>query len=159
MKIIKRSGKEVGFDGIKIINAISKANAEVSEDKQLSLDQIRAIEESVVAKCRNLTRAASVEEIQDMVENGIMDSGHNEVAKKYIIYRYQHALVRQSNTTDEQIMSLIECNNEEVKQENSNKNPTVNSVQRDYMAGEVSKAISPASRHRGSPRAGCHPFS
>ena len=141
MKIIKRSGKEVGFDGIKIISAISKANAEVSEDKQLSLDQIRAIEESVVAKCRNLTRAASVEEIQDMVENGIMDSGHNEVAKKYIIYRYQHALVRQSNTTDEQIMSLIECNNEEVKQENSNKNPTVNSVQRDYMAGEVSKDI------------------
>ena len=141
MKIIKRSGKEVGFDGIKIISAISKANAEVSEDKQLSLDQIRAIEESVAAKCRNLTRAASVEEIQDMVENGIMDSGHNEVAKKYIIYRYQHALVRQSNTTDEQIMSLIECNNEEVKQENSNKNPTVNSVQRDYMAGEVSKDI------------------
>ncbi len=141
MKIIKRSGKEVGFDGIKIISAISKANAEVSEDKQLSLDQIRAIEESVVAKCRNLTRAASVEEIQDMVENGIMDSGHNEVAKKYIIYRYQHALVRQANTTDEQIMSLIECNNEEVKQENSNKNPTVNSVQRDYMAGEVSKDI------------------
>ncbi len=141
MKIIKRSGKEVGFDGIKIISAISKANAEVSEDKQLSLDQIREIEESVVAKCRNLTRAASVEEIQDMVENGIMDSGHNEVAKKYIIYRYQHALVRQANTTDEQIMSLIECNNEEVKQENSNKNPTVNSVQRDYMAGEVSKDI------------------
>ncbi len=141
MKIIKRSGKEVGFDGIKIISAISKANAEVSEDKQLSLDQIRAIEESVVAKCRNLTRAASVEEIQDMVENGIMDSGHNEVAKKYIIYRYQHALVRQANTTDEQIMSLIECNNEDVKQENSNKNPTVNSVQRDYMAGEVSKDI------------------
>ena len=141
MKIIKRSGKEVGFDGIKIISAISKANAEVSEDKQLSQEQIKNIEENVVAKCRNLTRAASVEEIQDMVENGIMDSGHNEVAKKYIIYRYQHALVRQANTTDEQIMSLIECNNEEVTQENSNKNPTVNSVQRDYMAGEVSKDI------------------
>ena len=141
MKIIKRSGKEVGFDGIKIISAISKANAEVSEDKRLSQEQIKNIEENVVAKCRNLTRAASVEEIQDMVENGIMDSGHNEVAKKYIIYRYQHALVRQANTTDEQIMSLIECNNEEVKQENSNKNPTVNSVQRDYMAGEVSKDI------------------
>ena len=141
MNIIKRSGKEVKFDISKIINAIHKANLEVSEDKRLSDDQISAIATKVSNDCKNLTRAASVEEIQDMVENGIMNSGHNEVAKKYIIYRYQHALVRQSNTTDQQIMSLIECSNEEVKQENSNKNPTVNSVQRDYMAGEVSKDI------------------
>ncbi|MEE5989103.1 MAG: anaerobic ribonucleoside-triphosphate reductase [Lachnospiraceae bacterium] len=141
MNIIKRSGKEVKFDISKIINAIHKANLEVSEDKRLSDDQISAIATRVSNDCKNLTRAASVEEIQDMVENGIMNSGHNEVAKKYIIYRYQHALVRQSNTTDQQIMSLIECSNEEVKQENSNKNPTVNSVQRDYMAGEVSKDI------------------
>ncbi|SCY05871.1 ribonucleoside-triphosphate reductase class III catalytic subunit [Lachnospiraceae bacterium XPB1003] len=141
MNIIKRSGKEVKFDISKIINAIHKANLEVSEDKRLSDDQISTIATKVSNDCKNLTRAASVEEIQDMVENGIMNSGHNEVAKKYIIYRYQHALVRQSNTTDQQIMSLIECSNEEVKQENSNKNPTVNSVQRDYMAGEVSKDI------------------
>ena len=141
MNIIKRSGKEVKFDISKIINAIHKANLEVSEDKRLSDDQISAIATRVSNDCKNLTRTASVEEIQDMVENGIMNSGHNEVAKKYIIYRYQHALVRQSNTTDQQIMSLIECSNEEVKQENSNKNPTVNSVQRDYMAGEVSKDI------------------
>ncbi|MCR5210356.1 MAG: anaerobic ribonucleoside-triphosphate reductase [Lachnospiraceae bacterium] len=141
MNIIKRSGKEVKFDLSKILNAIHKANLEVSEDKRLSDEQISAIATKVADDCKNLTRAASVEEIQDMVENGIMNSGHNEVAKKYIIYRYQHALVRQSNTTDQQIMSLIECSNEEVKQENSNKNPTVNSVQRDYMAGEVSKDI------------------
>ncbi len=141
MKIIKRSGKEVTFDGVKILAAIDKANNEVTEKKRLSVEEIAKIEKDVESNCASLTRAASVEEIQDMVENGLMESGKFEVARKYITYRYQHALVRKSNTTDEQIMSLIECNNEEVKQENSNKNPTVNSVQRDYMAGEVSKDI------------------
>lgn len=141
MKIIKRSGKEVAFDGSKIIAAIEKANNEVTEEKKLTEGQISDIEKAVEKQCASLTRAASVEEIQDMVEDGLMKSGKFEVARKYITYRYKHALVRKSNTTDEQIMSLIECNNEEVKQENSNKNPTVNSVQRDYMAGEVSKDI------------------
>ena len=141
MKIIKRSGKEVAFDGSKIIAAIEKANNEVTEEKKLTEGQISDIEKAVEKQCASLTRAASVEEIQDMVEDGLMKSGKFEVARKYITYRDKHALVRKSNTTDEQIMSLIECNNEEVKQENSNKNPTVNSVQRDYMAGEVSKDI------------------
>ena len=141
MNIIKRSGKEVKFNAEKILNAIRKANKEVSEERRLSEDEMRAITDKVTANCKNLTRAASVEEIQDMVEDGLMGSGHHQVARKYITYRFQHQLVRQSNTTDEQIMSLIECSNEEVKQENSNKNPTVNSVQRDYMAGEVSKDI------------------
>ena len=141
MNIIKRSGKEVKFNAEKILNAIRKANKEVSEEKRLSEDEMRTITDKVTANCKNLTRAASVEEIQDMVEDGLMGSGHHQVARKYITYRFQHQLVRQSNTTDEQIMSLIECSNEEVKQENSNKNPTVNSVQRDYMAGEVSKDI------------------
>ena len=141
MKIIKRSGKEVAFDGNKILAAIEKANNEVTDEKKLTAGQISDIERSVENQCASLTRAASVEEIQDMVEDGLMKSGKYEVARKYITYRYKHALVRKSNTTDEQIMSLIECNNEEVKQENSNKNPTVNSVQRDYMAGEVSKDI------------------
>jgi ribonucleoside-triphosphate reductase len=141
VKIIKRSGKEVTFDGEKILAAIEKANKEVTPDKSLSADQIKNIEAKVEEKCGLLTRAANVEEIQDMVEDGLMESGKFEVARKYITYRYRHALVRKSNTTDEQIMSLIECNNEEVKQENSNKNPTVNSVQRDYMAGEVSRDI------------------
>ena len=141
MKIIKRSGKEVAFDGSKIIAAIEKANNEVTEEKKLTDGQISDIEKAVEKQCASLTRAASVEEIQDMVEDGLMKSGKFEVARKYITYRYKHALVRKSNTTDEQIMSLIECSNEEVKQENSNKNPTVNSVQRDYMAGEVSKDI------------------
>ena len=141
MKIIKRSGKEVAFDGNKIIAAIEKANNEVTDEKKFTAGQISDIERSVENQCASLTRAASVEEIQDMVEDGLMKSGKYEVARKYITYRYKHALVRKSNTTDEQIMSLIECNNEEVKQENSNKNPTVNSVQRDYMAGEVSKDI------------------
>ncbi|SDA72291.1 ribonucleoside-triphosphate reductase class III catalytic subunit [Butyrivibrio sp. INlla18] len=141
MKIIKRSGKEVTFDGNKILAAIEKANNEVTDEKKLTAGQISDIERSVESKCASLTRAASVEEIQDMVEDDLMKSGKFEVARKYITYRYKHALVRKSNTTDEQIMSLIECNNEEVKQENSNKNPTVNSVQRDYMAGEVSKDI------------------
>ncbi|MBQ7680041.1 MAG: anaerobic ribonucleoside-triphosphate reductase [Butyrivibrio sp.] len=141
MKIIKRSGKEVAFDGEKILAAIRKANKEVSGENCLTPEQIAQIEAEVEAQCARLTRAPGVEEIQDMVENGIMGSGKYEVARKYITYRYRRKLVRQSNTTDEQILSLIECNNEEVKQENSNKNPTVNSVQRDYMAGEVSKDI------------------
>ena len=141
MKIIKRSGKEMVFDGRKIVAAIERANTEVSEKLRLNGDQISYIEQEVEDNCRSLTRAANVEEIQDMVENGIMGVGRFEVARKYITYRYKHALVRQANTTDEQIMSLIDCNNEEVKQENSNKNPTVNSVQRDYMAGEVSKDL------------------
>nr|WP_297703573.1 anaerobic ribonucleoside-triphosphate reductase [uncultured Butyrivibrio sp.] len=141
MKIIKRSGKEVAFDVDKISAAIEKANNEVTEEKKLTHGQIIDIATSVEKQCATLTRAASVEEIQDMVEDGLMKAGKYDVARKYITYRYKHALVRKSNTTDEQIMSLIECNNEEVKQENSNKNPTVNSVQRDYMAGEVSKDI------------------
>jgi ribonucleoside-triphosphate reductase len=141
VKIIKRSGEEAVFDGNKIIAAITKANHEVTEDKRLTEEQIRQIELDVEANCKNLTRAASVEEIQDLVENGLMKSGKFEVSRKYITYRYQHALVRKTNTTDEKIMSLIECNNEEVKQENSNKNPTVNSVQRDYMAGEISRDL------------------
>ena len=141
MKIIKRSGEEAVFDGNKIIAAITKANHEVTEDKRLTEEQIRQIELDVEANCKNLSRAASVEEIQDLVENGLMKSGKFEVSRKYITYRYQHALVRKTNTTDEKIMSLIECNNEEVKQENSNKNPTVNSVQRDYMAGEISRDL------------------
>ncbi|MCR4764000.1 MAG: anaerobic ribonucleoside-triphosphate reductase [Lachnospiraceae bacterium] len=141
MKIIKRSGKEVPFDGEKIVAAIEKANHEVTGDKQLSDEEIRRIEDQVESGCRNLTRAANVEEIQDMVEDGLMQSGHFEVARKYITYRYQHNQNRQNNTTDKQIFAIIERINEEVRQENSNKNPTVNSVQRDYMAGEVSKDI------------------
>ncbi|MBR5970744.1 MAG: anaerobic ribonucleoside-triphosphate reductase [Lachnospiraceae bacterium] len=141
MNIIKRSGEEVTFDGSKIVAAVEKANHEVTDDKRLSDDEITGIESGVEKQCEELNRAASVEEIQDMVENGIMDSGKFEVARKYITYRYKRALVRKANTTDEKIMTLIELNNEEVKQENSNKNPTVNSVQRDYMAGEVSKDL------------------
>ena len=141
MKIIKRSGKEMIFDGRKITAAIERANKEVSEKMRLSKSQIKDIEREVEDNCKSLTRAANVEEIQDMVENGIMGAGRYEVARKYITYRYKHALVRQANTTDDQILSLIECSNEEVKQENSNKNPTVNSVQRDYMAGEVSRDL------------------
>ncbi len=141
MKIIKRSGKEMIFDGRKITAAIERANKEVSEKMRLSNSQIKDIEREVEDNCKSLTRAANVEEIQDMVENGIMGAGRYEVARKYITYRYKHALVRQANTTDDQILSLIECSNEEVKQENSNKNPTVNSVQRDYMAGEVSRDL------------------
>ncbi|MBQ6734965.1 MAG: anaerobic ribonucleoside-triphosphate reductase [Lachnospiraceae bacterium] len=141
MNIIKRSGEEVTFDGSKIVAAVEKANHEVTDDKRLSDAEIDGIEAGVEKQCEDLNRAASVEEIQDMVENGIMDSGKFEVARKYITYRYKRALVRKANTTDEKIMTLIELNNEEVKQENSNKNPTVNSVQRDYMAGEVSKDL------------------
>ena len=141
MKIIKRSGVEEVFDITKIIAAINKANNEVPETERLPADEIRKIAQEVTDFCSSMNRALSVEEIQDLVENGIMDRKAFTVARKYITYRYNRALVRKANTTDEQIISLIECNNEEVKQENSNKNPTVNSVQRDYMAGEVSKDI------------------
>lgn len=141
MKIIKRSGTEVTFDVTKIINAIHKANNEVSADNRLTDEQIKLISDKVTALSKDLNRAVSVEEVQDFVENQIMDQKAFMVARKYITYRYTRALVRKSNTTDAQILTLIECNNEEVKQENSNKNPTVNSVQRDYMAGEVSKDL------------------
>jgi len=141
MKIIKRNGCEVSFDITKIIQAITKANNVVAESERMTPMQIRRIAESVELGCREMNRAAGVEEIQDMVEKQIMAHGAFEVAKKYITYRYVRSLVRRSNTTDDQILSLIESNNEEVKQENSNKNPAVNAVQRDYMAGEVSKDI------------------
>jgi len=141
MKIIKRSGTEEIFDISKIIAAINKANNEVPDSDRLTQQQITDIAIEVTTASEKMNRALSVEEIQDLVENGIMARQAFSVARKYITYRYNRALVRKSNTTDEQIISLIECNNEEVKQENSNKNPTVNSVQRDYMAGEVSKDI------------------
>ena len=141
MQIIKRSGSEETFDINKIIVAITKANESVNEAERLTAEQINDIAQSVKNTCGAVDRALSVEEIQDLVENGIMQKQAFKVARKYIKYRYNRALIRKSNTTDEQILSLIECNNEEVKQENSNKNPTVNSVQRDYMAGEVSKDI------------------
>ncbi len=141
MKIIKRSGAEAGFDQSKITNAVIKANNSVREDKRLTAEQINDISNAVTAVCDEMNRAMNVEEIQDLVENQIMKHQAYEVARSYITYRYKRALVRRSNTTDEQIMSLLEFDNEEVKQENSNKNPLVNSVQRDYMAGEVSKDI------------------
>ena len=141
MKIIKRSGAEVIFDPEKIIVAISKANDSVVPSARMTPIQIKRIAADVESAALNINRSLSVEEIQDMVEDQIMNQRAFEVARRYITYRYTRALVRKSNTTDEQILSLIECNNEEVKQENSNKNPTVNSVQRDYMAGEVSKDI------------------
>ena len=141
MKIIKRSGTEVDFDISKIIVAINKANNSVAENLRLTGDQIKEIANKVLNKCSSGTRSLGVEEIQDLVENEIMDKKAFAVARSYITYRYTRALVRKTNTTDDQILSLIECNNEEVKQENSNKNPTVNSVQRDYMAGEISKDI------------------
>ena len=141
MKIIKRNGAEAVFDNDKIFAAISKANLAVEESCRISEKEIKKITEKVTKKCEKLGRAVSVEEVQDMVEREIMGAGAFTLAKTYITYRYTRELVRKSNTTDDKIMSLIECNNEEVKQENSNKNPTVNSVQRDYMAGEVSKDI------------------
>ena len=141
MKIIKRNGSEMTFDPRKIIVAVTKANESVVPSARLTPVQIKRIAEDVESAALNMNRALSVEEIQDMVEDQIMNQRAFDVARRYITYRYTRALVRKSNTTDEQIMSLIECNNEEVKQENSNKNPTVNSVQRDYMAGEVSKDI------------------
>lgn len=141
MKIIKRNGSEAAFDISKIIVAIGKANATVDESIRMTPVQIQRIAESVVLSCEKLGRSPSVEEVQDMVEKQIMAHGAFEVAKNYITYRYTRTLVRQSNTTDDKILSLIECNNEEAKQENSNKNPVVNSTQRDYMAGEVSRDI------------------
>ena len=141
MKIIKRNGSEAAFDITKIIVAVSKANKEIDERQRLTNEQIRTIAANVEGACVAMGRAASVEEIQDLVEKQIMGQGAFDVAKEYICYRYTRSLARRANTTDNQILSLIECNNEEAKQENANKNPTVNSVQRDYMAGEVSKDI------------------
>ena len=141
MKIIKRSGSENEFDADKIVAAISKANTEVPTIERLSEEQICEIASNVEKICEDMHRALNVEEIQDLVEDQIMNKRAFALARKYITYRYNRALVRKSNSTDKQILSLIECDNEEVMQENSNKNPTVNSVQRDYMAGEVSKDI------------------
>ena len=141
MKIIKRNGAEVTFDISKIMNAVTKANEAVEESVRMTPLQIQRISESVRISCEEMGRSPSVEEIQDLVEKSIMAHGAFEVAKVYITYRYIRSLMRQSNTTDDRILSLIECNNEEVKQENANKNPTINAVQRDYMAGEVSKDI------------------
>ena len=141
MKVIKRNGAEVEFDIVKIIAAVSKANDVAEEDARMTPVQIQRIAESVEIACQGLGRAPTVEEIQDFVEHQIMAHGAFEVAKRYITYRYTRSLVRKSNTTDDKILTLIECNNEEAKQENSNKNPVVNSTQRDYMAGEVSRDL------------------
>ena len=141
MRIIKRSGAEVDFDISKIISAIYKANAVVGEDDKLKKAQVDRIANTVENQCMSMNRAMSVEEIQDMVEDGIMRENAYEVARRYITYRYVQSIKRKQNTTDDKILALIECDNEEVKQENSNKNPTVASVQRDYMAGEVSKDL------------------
>ena len=142
MKVMKRNGTEVIFDITKIIAAITKANNTIEEDARMTPVQIQRIAESVELSCQKMNRSPSVEEIQDLVESQIMAHGAYEVAKNYITYRYVRSLVRKSNTTDEKILSLIECCNEEAKQENSNKNPVVNSTQRDYMAGEVSRDLS-----------------
>mgnify|MGYP004557237453 FL=1 len=141
MKIIKRNGAEVPFDITKIITAVTKASDSVGGQDRLTREQITQISAAVTDKCQHLNRAVSVEEVQDMVENQLMDIHAHDVARHYITYRYVQSLKRQTNTTDERILSLIECQNEEVKQENANKNPTVNSVQRDYMAGEISKDL------------------
>jgi len=141
MKVIKRNGSEVIFDFEKISTAITKANEAVEEEARMTPLQVRRIAEAVELNCIRMNPAPSVEEIQDMVETQIMAHGAYEVAKKYITYRYVRNLVRRANTTDDKILSLIECFNEEAKQENANKNPTVNSVQRDYMAGEVSRDL------------------
>ena len=141
MKIIKRNGAEVPFDITKIITAVTKASDSVSGQSRLTKDQITQIAAAVTDQCQALNRAVSVEEVQDMVENQLMDIKAHDVARHYITYRYVQSLKRQTNTTDERILSLIECQNEEVKQENANKNPTVNSVQRDYMDGEISKDL------------------
>ena len=141
MRVIKRNGAEVEFDIVKIIAAVTKANDVVDEEARMTPVQIQRIAESVEIACQGLGRAPTVEEIQDFVEHQIMAHGAFEVAKRYITYRYNRSLVRKSNTTDDKILSLIECNNEEAKQENSNKNPVVNSTQRDYMAGEVSRDL------------------
>lgn len=141
MKIIKRNGQEVIFNSDKIYNAIVKANLKVSDRERIADDQIKEITDKVSSACKKKHRAVSVEEVQDLVENELMLVGSPSLAREYITYRYHRALARKSNTTDEQILGLIECKNEEVKQENSNKNPTVSSVQRDYMAGEISKDL------------------
>ena len=141
MKIIKRNGSEVPFDITKIITAVTKASDSVGGKSRLTREQINQIADDVTEQCQALNRAVSVEEIQDMVENKLMDRKAHDIARHYITYRYIQSLKRQTNTTDERILSLIECQNEEVKQENANKNPTVNSVQRDYMAGEISKDL------------------
>ena len=141
MNIIKRNGTEVVFDNSKIVAAVEKANTEVPEIERLTKEEIEDITKSVEEECSSMSRTLNVEEIQNLVEDESMKREHFSVARKYITYRYKRALVRKANTTDDQILSLIECANEEVKQENSNKNPTINSVQRDYMAGEVSKDI------------------
>ena len=141
MKIIKRNGSEVPFDITKIITAVTKASDSVGGKSRLTREQINQIADDVTEQCQALSRAVSVEEIQDMVENKLMDMKAHDIARHYITYRYIQSLKRQTNTTDERILSLIECQNEEVKQENANKNPTVNSVQRDYMAGEISKDL------------------
>ena len=141
MKIIKRNGAEVPFDITKIITAVTKASDSVDGQARLSREQITQIAAAVTDQCQQLNRAVSVEEVQDLVENQLMDIQAHDVARHYITYRYVQSLKRQTNTTDERILSLIECQNEEVKQENANKNPTVNSVQRDYMAGEISKDL------------------
>ena len=141
MKIIKRNGAEVPFDITKIITAVTKASDSVGGQDRLTREQITQIAAAVTDKCQQLNRAVSVEEVQDLVENQLMDIQAHDVARHYITYRYVQSLKRQTNTTDERILSLIECQNEEVKQENANKNPTVNSVQRDYMAGEISKDL------------------
>ncbi|MBQ2726226.1 MAG: anaerobic ribonucleoside-triphosphate reductase, partial [Clostridia bacterium] len=141
MKIIKRNGSEEKFDPKKIHSAVEKANASVEERARMTDLQIERIVERVVLACEELGRSPSVEEVQDMVEHQIMAHGAYEVARAYVTYRYTRTLIRQSNTTDDKILALIECNNEEAKQENSNKNPVINSTQRDYMAGEVSRDI------------------
>ena len=141
MKIIKRNGAEVPFDITKIITAVTKASDSVGGQARLTREQITQIAAAVTDQCQQLNRAVSVEEVQDLVENQLMDIQAHDVARHYITYRYVQSLKRQTNTTDERILSLIECQNEEVKQENANKNPTVNSVQRDYMAGEISKDL------------------
>ncbi|MFI3167524.1 MAG: anaerobic ribonucleoside-triphosphate reductase [Bacillota bacterium] len=141
MKVIKRNGQEVEFDGLKIADAIEKANGNVALEHRLEKEDIEYVTKKVVIACERINRSLEVEEIQDMVENQLMAMGTHALARAYITYRYKRNMIRKSNTTDDKILSLIECVNEEVKQENSNKNPTVNSVQRDYMAGEVSKDL------------------
>jgi len=141
MNIIKRNGKEVEYDGEKIIAAVAKANAEVSETERLLDSQVKVVEEKVRRRLQNLHHAAGVEEIQDCVIQAIQEEGGFSVATKYTVYRYKRELVRKSNTTDDKILTLVEYENEEVKEENSNKNPMVVSVQRDYMAGEVSRDL------------------
>ena len=141
MKIIKRNGAEVPFDITKIITAVTKASDSVGGQSRLTREQITQIAAAVTDQCQALNRAVSVEEVQDLVENQLMDIQAHDVARHYITYRYVQSLKRQTNTTDERILSLIECQNEEVKQENANKNPTVNSVQRGNMAGEITQII------------------